>query len=342
VAVLSAIDTQLGQYEKALVEVREEFSLDPASPGAYVGLVSAYLNLNRLEEARTTAEEMKAKKMDSPDLRFSLYELAFLQNDMQGMAQQVAWAGGKPGVEDVLLADEADTAANSGHLRKARELSRQAVASAETAEQKESAASYETEGALREALFGNPAEARQRAALALEPSAGRDVQYGATLALASAGDAARAEALADDLAKRFPQDTLVRFNYLPTIKAQRALNSNQPLKAIEALQVTTPYELGSVGDMTLYPVYVRGEAYLAAHQGKEAAAEFQKILDHQGIVLNEPIGALAHLGLARAYVLQGNTAKMRAAYQDFFALWKDADPDIPILKQAKAEYSKLR
>src|SRR3984893_83898 len=342
VSVLSAIDTQLGQYEKALAEVREEFSLDPASPGAYFGLVRAYLNLNHLEEARTTAEEMEAKRFDSPDLRFSLYQLAFLQNDALGMAQQVAWSGGKPGVEDVLLANEADTAGNSGHLRKARELSRQAVASAERAEQKESAASYQTEAALREALFGNPAEARRRAALALAPSMGRDVQFGATLALAFARDAARAEALADDLAKRFPQDTLVRFNYLPTIKAQRALNSNEPPKAIEALQVTTPYELGSVGDMTLYPVYVRGEAYLAAHQGNEAAVEFQKILDHQGIVLNEPIAALARLGLARAYDVQGDAAKARRAYQDFFALWKDADPDIPVLKQARAVYAKLQ
>jgi serine/threonine protein kinase/Flp pilus assembly protein TadD len=342
VGVLSAIDTQLGQYEKALAEVREEFSLDPTSPGAYLGLVSAYLNLNRLEEARTTAEEMEAKKFDSPGLRFNLYELAFLQNDAQGMAQQVAWSGGKPGVEDVLLANEADTGANFGHLRKARELSRQAVASAERAEQKESAASYETEAALREALFGNPAEARRRAALALAPSMGRDVQFGAALALAFAGDTRRGQALADDLAKRFPQDTLVRFNYLPTIKAQRALNSNEPPKAIEALKVTTPYELGSVGDMTLYPVYVRGQAYLAARQGIEAVAEFQKILDHRGIVLSEPIGALAHLGQARACAMSGDTVKARTAYQDFFTLWKDADPDIPILKEAKAEYAKLK
>jgi hypothetical protein len=144
------------------------------------------------------------------------------------------------------------------------------------------------------------------------------------------------------LAKRFPQDTLVRFNYLPTIKAQRALNSNEPPKAIEALKVTTPYELGSVGDMTLYPVYVRGQAYLAARQGIEAVAEFQKILDHRGIVLNEPIGALAHLGQARACAMSGDTVKARTAYQDFFTLWKDADPDIPILKEAKAEYAKLK
>jgi Flp pilus assembly protein TadD/predicted Ser/Thr protein kinase len=342
---LGAIYGNLGQYDKGLAESREAFRLDLGNGLSYTNLVSSYLVLNRLEEARATAEEAQVKKLDSPYLRFYLYQLAFLQNDAAGMAQQVAWSAGKPGAEDVLLAFEADTAAYSGRLGKAREFSRRAVASAERAEEKETAAGYEADGALRQALFGNAAEARERVAAALVLSTGRDVQYGAALALALAGDVARAQALADDLGKSFPDDIMVQFNYRPTIHAQLALTRNDSSKAIEALQTATPYELGSPGNgftLALYPVYVRGEAYLAAHRGSEAAAEFQKILDQRGVVFNEPIGALAHLGLARAYALQGDTTKARAAYNDFLTLWKDADPDIPILRAAKSEYAKLQ
>jgi predicted Zn-dependent protease len=271
-------------------------------------------------------------------------------------------------VEDVLLADEADTAAYSGRLANAREFSRRAVASAQHAEKKETAAGYEVDAALREALFGNAGEARQHAAATLALSTGRDVQFGAALALALAGDVSRAQALADDLAKRFPEDTIVQFNYLPALHAQLALDRGDSSSAIDALQAALPYELGT--SASLHPTYLRGEAYLAAHQGSEAVAEFQKILDHRGIVLNEPIGALAHLGLARAYALQAGfvapgfrpagaapkggatqggsaadsaaLAKARTAYNDFFALWKDADPGIPILLAAKSEYSRLK
>jgi tetratricopeptide (TPR) repeat protein len=348
---LGLIYSNLGQYDKGLAEWQEALRLDPASSLANGGVVGSYLVLNRLEEARATAEEAQAKKLDSPYLRNQLYLLAFLLNDAAGMAQQVAWAAGKPGVEDILLANEADTAAYSGRLRKAREFSRRAVASAERAEEKETAASYEAYAALREALFGNAAEARQRAAAVLVLSTGPDAQYGAALALAFAGNVARAQALAGDLFKRFPEDTLVQFNYLPTIRAQLTLSRNDPAKssgagsarAIEDLQAAAPYELGSpLFWFALYPVYVRGKAYLAGHQGGEAAAEFQKILDHRGVVSNEPIGALAHLGLARAYALQGDAAKSRAAYNDFLMLWKDADPEIPILRAAKSEYAKLQ
>jgi len=342
---LGGIYRILGQYDKRLAENRETLRLD-ASGVSYAYLVHPYLNLNRLEEARAVAEEAQAKKLDSPLLRGALYRLAFLKNDAAGMAQQVAWSAGKPGVEDLLLAYEADTVAYSGRLGKAREFSRRAVASAQRAEQKETAAGYEAEAAMREALFGNATEARQRAAAALALSTGRDVQYGAGLALALAGDASRAQALADDLGKQFPEDTVVQFNYLPTIHAQLALSRNDSSKAIEALQAAAPYELGSpisggAFSPALYPVFVRGEAYLAGHQGSEAVAEFQKILDHRGVVQNEPIGALAHLGLARAYVLQGDTSKARAAYLNFFALWKDADAGVPVLQQAKSEYTKL-
>ncbi len=337
---LGVIYENLGEYDKALAESREALRLDPESGASYANLVAPYLYLNRLQEARATADEAQAKNLDSPPLRFKLYVLAFLKNDAAGMAQQVAWSAGKPGVEDALLGGEADTAAYSGRLAKARELSRRAVTSAERAEEKENAAGNEAEAALREALFGNAAEARQRAGAALELSTGRDVQFYAALALGFAGDAARAQALADDLAKRFPEDTIVQFNYLPTIHAQLALDRNEASKAIETLRAATPYELGQGGG--LYPVYVRGEAYLAAHRGSEAATEFQKILDQRGVVENEPIGALAHLGLARAYSMQGDPAKARSAYQDFLRLWSDADADIPVLVAAKAEYAKLK
>jgi tetratricopeptide (TPR) repeat protein len=255
------------------------------------------------------------------------------------MAKQVAWSAGKPGVEDALLSLEAGTAAYSGRIAEARKFSRRAVTLAETVGQKEVAAAYESTAAVREGLFGNTVQARQGAVAALTVSNGRDVQFLAALALALSGDMLRAQALADDLAKRFPADTIVQFSFLPRIRAQLALNQNQAPKAVEVLQAVLPYELGTGAGL---PIYMRGEAYLAAHQHIEAAAEFQKILDHRGIVVNEPIGALVHLQLGRAHAMQGDTAKARAAYQDFLTLWKDADPDIPILKQAKAEYAKLQ
>ncbi|MFZ3330996.1 MAG: serine/threonine-protein kinase [Candidatus Acidiferrales bacterium] len=335
-----AISSVLGQYEKSLAAARESFRLIPTTGLSYSELVVAYIYLGRLEEARATAEAALAKKLDSPDLHFLLYSLAFLQNDTGGMAQQVAWSSGKPGVEDVLLSSEAYTAAFSGRLGMARELSRRAVDSAQRAEEKEVAAGYRADAALREALFGNPVEARQQAAAALALSHGRDVQYEAALALAFAGDAVHAQTLADDLDKRFPEATILQFNYLPTIHAQLALSRNDSSKAVDALQAAMPFELGVAGG--LYPIYVRGEAYLAARQGSEAAAEFQKIVDHRGIVVSEPIGALAHLQIGRAYVMQGDTAKAKPAYQDFLTLWKDADPDIPILIAAKSEYAKLK
>jgi serine/threonine protein kinase/Flp pilus assembly protein TadD len=333
---LGATCSKLGQYEKSLAEFREVIQFDPDSSMNYSNLVVSYLQLNRLEEARATAEEANAKKLD---VSRGLYMLGFLQNDAAAMKQQVAFNAGKPGVEDIFLDVEASTAAYSGQLGKAREFDRRATASAERAGEKETAASYEANAAVREALFGNASEARQRAASALGLSMGRDVQYGVALAHALIEDSARAQALADDLDKRFPEDTVVRFNYLPALRGQIALNRNDVPKSFEFLQAATPYELG--GYAGLYPAYVRGEAYLAANRGSEAAAEFQKILDHRGIVLNDPIGALAHLQIGRAYAVQGDTAKARAAYQDFLALWKDADPDIPVLIFAKAEYAKL-
>jgi tetratricopeptide (TPR) repeat protein len=342
---LGDISVEMGQYDEAVNDYREFLRLDK-QVNAYGALSFGYLCLDRLKEAGDTLEGARAMRLDSPLLHQLMYSLAFLHTDATGMAKQVAWSEGKPVVEDQFLYAEAATAAYFGRLRTARELSRSAVAAAEQAGQKETAASYLVEAAIRETLFGNVAEARHEVMTALGLSSGRDIQYQAALAIALARDSSRAQVLADDLAKRFPEDTIVKFNYLPTIHAQLALCHNDSLKAIESLQPSVPYELGlqtSRGPViAMHPVFLRGTAYLVGNQGNEAAAEFQKILDHRGVVLNEPIGALAHLQLGRAYVLQGDTAKARAAYNDFLSLWKDADPDIPILKQAKAEYAKLQ
>jgi len=336
---LSTVYGVLGQDEKALGGAREAFRLNPNSAMNSADLAISYLSLNQLKEARAAAEAAQAKNLDSSSLRYVLYEIAFLENDTAGMTQQVAWAAGKPGVEDVLLSYEADTAAYFGKLRDARDFSRRAVASAVRAEEKEVAAAYETDAALREAMFGNPIEARQRVAAGLGLSNGPGVQFAAALALAFVGDTARAQALADDLDKHFPENTVVQFNYMPAILAQLALHRGDNAKAINELLPAAPYELGASGG--LYVVYVRGAANLAARQGREAAAEFQKVLDQRGIVGNELIGALAHLQMGRAYATSGETAKARAAYQDFLTLWKDADPDIPILVAAKSEYANL-
>jgi DNA-binding winged helix-turn-helix (wHTH) protein len=332
------VSAMSGQADEGLAESREELRLNPVAEG-YVDLLSFYLRLDRLKEAQSAVEEAHAKNFDSPFLRALLYELCFLQNDAAGMSQQVAWAAGRPGAEDALLGLETETAAYSGKLVRARDLSRQAMVSAKRAEEPELTAGYEANAALREALFGNSAEARERAGEALALSNSADVQSLSALALSIAGDAARAETLADALDRRFPEHTIVQSYYLPTVRAQLAMSRNDPSSAIEVLQAAAPYELSSVG--ALYPAYVRGESYLAAHRGNEAAAEFQKILDHRGIVVNAPIGALAHVGLGRAYVLSGDKSRAKIAYQDFLTLWKDADPDIPVLKQAKAEYAKL-
>jgi len=339
---LGAIYGTLGYYDKALAGAQETTKLDPGGGLSYANLVSSYLQVNRLDEARATAQEAQAHNLDNPSIHLSLYGIDFLEHDAAGMEREAAGLMGKPGFEDGMLRNESDTAAYGGRFAKARELTRRASDSAQRADEKETAAGYEGEAAAREALVSNMGLAKQQAQAALALSNGRDVEGVSAIALGLAGDSAQATRLAADLAKRFPEDTIVQFDYLPMIHAAAALQSGSATKAIEALVPAAPYELGSISWVTLYPVYLRGEAYLAAHQGSAAAAEFQKILDHPGVVQNEPIGALAHLGLARTHALSGDTAKAKSAYQDFFALWKDADPDIPILKQAKAEYAKLQ
>ena len=255
---------------------------------------------------------------------------------------------GKPGTEDLLLAAQADTEGWYGKLKNARELTRRAMDSAQHNDAKETAATYQAAAALREVESGNREQARADADAALKLAPNRDVRAMAALALARAGDTARAEKLAAELDKTFPLDTLVQRYWLPTIRAAVALERKDPNRAVELLKVASPIELGQPTQVTVFlcPVYLRGEAYLMLHDGNAAAAEFQKFIDHYGLVVNFPWGALARLGLARAYALDATTDpaardKARAAYQNFLTLWKDADPDIPIYKQAKAEYAKL-
>jgi serine/threonine protein kinase/tetratricopeptide (TPR) repeat protein len=344
-AVLSVIYGNLGDYDKALAASQESLKRNPGSGLGYGNLVSGYLSVNRLDEARTTAQEAQAHNLDNPTIHVSLYSISFLQRDAAGIEHEAAGLMGKPGFEDAMLYNESDTAAYAGQFAKARELTRRASDSAQRADEKETAANYEAEAAVREAMGGNMSAAKQQAQAALALSTGRDVEAISAVALGLAGDAPQATRLADNLAKRFPEDTIVKFEYLPMIHAAAALQAGSATKAIDALTPSAPYELGATAQnlsFALYPVYLRGEAYVAAHQGSGAAAEFQKILDHPGVVVNEPIGALAHLGLARAYAISGETAKAKTAYQDFFALWKDADHDIPLLKEAKAEYVKLQ
>jgi DNA-binding winged helix-turn-helix (wHTH) protein/tetratricopeptide (TPR) repeat protein len=335
---LGVIHTVLGQHEQALAQYRAALRLYPESSLIRGNLIACLLALHRLDEASPVIAEANAKDPDSPGLRVELYRLAFLQNDWKGMERQVNFGAGKPGLDSELQRYEAATAAYFGQLKRARTLFRQAIASADRAEGKEAEAGFMADEALTEALFGNEAAARSRAESALRLSTGLDVQYRAALALASAGEVARGRALAEDLDKRTPEDTIVQFIYLPALRAQILLHHDEPPKIIELLQTALPFELGGV----LYPAYLRGLAYLSAHRGAEAQSEFEKILNHRGVVLNFPIGALAHLQLGRAFAMRGDFGKARAAYNDFLTLWKDADADIPILAQARIELAKLK
>ena len=336
----------LGQYDSSLRETLEALRLAPYRGVLYREIAHTQLFLNLPDQAEAAAKEARAKYLDA-NLADVFYGIAFYRQDTEEMAKQLARSVGVAGEEHLLLALEADTAAYSGHLRKAREFSRRAADSAEQVHQKEESATYRAVSMFREVLLGNVDVARRATAALKANSSGRDLDYAAALAFAYGGNEENTRALADALSKNFPEDTIVQFNYLPALQAKLALLRANPQEALHSLEPAVPFELGLPAVSlynwpNLYPVYVRGEAYLAAHQGKEAAAEFQKILDHRGIVLNEPIGALAHLQLGRAYALQGDIAKSRAAYQDFLTLWKDGDPDIPILKEAKVEYAKLK
>jgi tetratricopeptide (TPR) repeat protein len=339
---LGTIYVSIGQFERALAEYQESLRLEPDNVLGYANLGFTYFGLNRLDEAKATFDQALAQKLDSGRLRASMYVLAFLRGDSAQMERQVAWAAGKPRDENWLLSVQSDTEAYYGRLRKARDFSRRAVDSAVRGESKEKAASWQVYAAVREAELGNTASAKQGVTAALALSPGRYVKVAAALALARIGDAPRAITLVRELEKSYPTNALLSLYSLPTINAAIELNKGNSSQAVVYLEAAAPYELGVAGYInSLYPAYVRGQAYLLAHNGTAAAAEFQKLLDHRGIVRNFVTGALAHLQLGRAYAMAGNTAKAKSAYQDFLMLWKDADPDIPILKQAKAEYAKL-
>jgi tetratricopeptide (TPR) repeat protein len=343
-AFLSVIYDVNGQHERAIDEGRSTIERDPDFPIGYANLAYTYQNLERLGDEENTLQRASERKVAFPDFWVMRYNIAFLRADQAGMERAVTQ--GKSEAEDMLADNQAFVLAYSGRLQQARRMSQRAVELAQQAGQRESAALYETAAALQEAFSGNAPVAIRSATAALELSKDREVEYGAAFALALAGDSSQSQILTNDLEKRFGEDTSVRFNYVPALRA--LLNLGEPSKAIDLLEIAVPYELGTPRCTihgyygALYPVYVRGLAYLAARRGAEAAAEFQKILDHRGIVVSDPIGALAHLQLGRALDLSGDKARAKAAYQDFLTLWKDADPDIPILKQAKAEYASLQ
>jgi tetratricopeptide (TPR) repeat protein len=334
---LGVIHTVLGQHEEALPEYRAALRLYPESSLVRGNLIACLLALHRLEEARPLIAEANAKDPDSPGLRVDLYRLAFLQKDWKGMERQVSFSVGKPGLESQMLWYQAATAAYFGQIKKARSLFHAAEAAVDRTGAKEAEAGFEAYEAFTEALNGNETAARSRAESALRLSKGLDVEYRAGLALASAGDTVRARTLAGDLDKRSPEDTIVQFIYLPTLRAQIAMGHEDPSTVIELLQTTLPFELGDA----LYPAYLRGLAYLSSHRGNEAQTEFEKILSRPGVVLNSPFGALARLQLGRAFAMQGDFAKARSADNDFLVLWKDADGDTPVWTKAKLEIAKL-
>ena len=341
--LLSAIYADFGQYQKALAETLESLRLNPDNPIDRANLVLRSVFVNRFEDARKAADDAKTRGLDSARLRRNLYWLSFAQNDSQGMAEELEWSRGMLGIGHLLLDIQAGTEAYFGRLGKARALSRRAVDSALREGEKMVAAEYETEAALREALLGNSTEARRRLLTLVghsRPANGGEGfdHYTAALAMAYVGDEKGTQGIADELSNRFPENTVTQLVFVPTLRAKLAINRNQPVKALDFLEAATPFEF----DDNTFPVYIRGEAYLAARRGGDAVVEFRKILDHKQIVLNDLTGALAQLQLGRAYVIQGDRAKAKAAYQDFLVLWKDADPDIPIYKQAKAEYAKLQ
>jgi tRNA A-37 threonylcarbamoyl transferase component Bud32/tetratricopeptide (TPR) repeat protein len=337
-----------GKYEKAVEEAQQAVRVDPDFADGYLILAGNDANLGRLGEAANTLRSAAERKLETPDYIVLRYDIAFLKEDGAGMAQEVTLAQGRSGAEDMISQRQAFVLAYTGHLQQANGMARRAADLALQTAHREKAALFDTGTALWEGFFGNSAAARTSALAALKLSNDREVEYGVAFTLALSGDSTRSQALVNDLERRFPEDTSVRFSYLPAVRALLALNHGEPSRAVELLQVAAPYELGVQRSSihgnfgALYPIYVRGEAFLAAHQGAEAAAEFQKILDHPGIVISDPVGALAHLQMGRAYAMAGDTAKSKAAYQDFLKLWKDADPDITILKDAKAEFGKLK
>lgn len=345
--LLSAAYQNLGKYERSAELAKRAVDINPDFPFGASNLGWAYLFLERYGDAESTVRQAAEHKLGAPDLFILPYVLAFYKGDQAEMQRAATAAKESTEAADWMTNIEGSVAAYSGHLRQARTKTLQAVNLAQQAHQEERAAIFEAGAAVREALLGNAQEARVNAQRAVELSKSRDVEYGAAFALAVSGDDAGSQTIARDLETRFPEDTLVRFTYLPVLRALSALNHGRPSDAIEQLQVAAPYDLAIPGTWfgffgNLYPVYVRGQAYLKENRNAEAAGEFQKILDHPGIVCSDPVGLMARVQLARAYVASGDRTKARSSYEAFLALWKDADEDVPVLRQAQAEHAKLR
>ncbi len=332
--------TVLGQYENALAEEQQAYRMRGDVAVTVNGLARSYLFLDRLQDARAVFQKALAQNPDQLFWRQGMYLLAFLDGDMKSMEDQVTWAMSRPGTEDHLLSMHSDTNAYFGRLGKARELSRQAAEFAQRSEFKERAAGLLAREAVWEAWLGDSEAASQQARAALSMVPGRDVRALAALALARAGDASKARDLEDQLDAEFPSSTLIHGYWLPAIRAEIEMHSGNYDRAVELLRAAAPYDLADTPS-PLIPVYIRAEALLRAGKGGAAAAEFRKLLNHRGIMGNSPMGALGNLGLARAYAVSGETTKARNKYEDFFNLWKDADFDIPVLKQAQAEYKKV-
>ncbi len=348
-SLLSGFATQgAGQYEKSIKEAKLAIAIDPDCVPGFANLAFAYLFLDQIAESENTLRLAAARNLEIPDYSVLRFYLAFLKSDQLGMEREVALARGRSGAEDWISHHQALVLARSGRIREARVMSRRAVELAVHMDARERASTYEAGAAVYEAFAGYAAEARRHAKAALRLSQGRDIEYSAAFALALSGDLAGSKELATSLDKQFPEDTAVRFEYLPVLRARLALARGDCSQALGVLLAAVPYDFALPGAAFfgffggLYPAYVRGEAYLAAHRGNEAIDEFHKVLDHRGIVFSDPIGALAHWQLGRAYVLAGEKTRAKSAYQDFLSLWKDADPDIPILNQARAEYAKLQ
>jgi serine/threonine protein kinase/tetratricopeptide (TPR) repeat protein len=345
---LGVVDGELGHYEQALAETLECIRVSPDMSAAYGNVMGNYVSLNRLDEAKAAYQDaIKRNLGETGTLHANMYWIAFLEGDTAEMDRQLAWSAGKAGDEDFLDAISSDTEAFHGRLSKARAFSQRAIEFDKRNDQKESAALWQMAAALHETEFGNAEPALTAVEAGLSLASNHDSQILAALVFAESGDSAHAEKMASDLAKQYPADTLVNFYWLPAIHAAVELDRKNPSKAIELLKLASQYDFGSPAPAIsvggpLVPPYIRGEAYLLSHQGAEAVAEFQKFIDRSYLVGNYPLGALAHLGLARAYAEQGDAAKARIAYQDFFALWKDADPNVPVLIAAKAEYAKLQ
>jgi DNA-binding winged helix-turn-helix (wHTH) protein/tetratricopeptide (TPR) repeat protein len=336
-----------GQYAKAVENAEHLVVIHPDFALAYHFVALNDIALGRYKDAQQIGEHEAARNFNIPYYALDQFRLAFLAGDAAAMARVVTTAEKIPGSEDMIAGQQASSFAYHGQLDKARQMSERSVNFMRQSGRREAAARSQSGAALREAFFGNREQTKQSAAAALDLSNGRDAEYGAAFALALSEESNQAEALADDLERRFPEDTSVRFHYVPAVRALVALDHHDAAKAIQFLQANVPYELGSPQSSfdgfygVLYPVYVRGLAYLMLHRGADAASEFRKILDHPGIVANDPIGALARLQLGRAYVQAGDLSQAKAAYRNFLDLWKYADRDIPLLKQAQLEFSRL-